>query len=194
MLRRAVFPLLCLWVALALTATIWAGQLVWGAARDNRAIRDLAGGRDVVLHDGSNPRAAHARALYLALRDRPQDAEAMAPALAGAAPGLQSEFHYALGNARMRMGFDRIERNRIDEATALINLAKASYRQALLAWADDLREVRTICHCGRKATMVVRQDEHGTVLREGAQVQIGGNETYVSLCRRHWREATGEPI
>ncbi|MTH63859.1 thymidine kinase [Paracoccus shanxieyensis] len=66
--------------------------------------------------------------------------------------------------------------------------------QALLAWADDLREVRTICHCGRKATMVVRQDEHGTVLREGAQVQIGGNETYVSLCRRHWREATGEPI
>ena len=66
--------------------------------------------------------------------------------------------------------------------------------QALLAWADDLREVRTICNCGRKATMVVRQDEHGTVLREGAQVQIGGNETYVSLCRRHWREATGEPI
>ncbi len=60
---------------------------------------------------------------------------------------------------------------------------------ALLAWADDLREVRTICHCGRKATMVVRQDDRGQVLRHGAQVQIGGNETYVSLCRRHWREA-----
>ncbi|WP_155043912.1 hypothetical protein [Paracoccus shanxieyensis] len=134
MIRRAVFPLLCLWVALALAATVWAGLLVWGAARDNRAIRDLAGGRDVVLRDGADPRAVHARALYLALRDRPQDAEAMAPALAGAAPGLQSEYHYALGNARMRMGFDRIERNRIDEATALINLAKASYRQALRAW------------------------------------------------------------
>lgn len=63
---------------------------------------------------------------------------------------------------------------------------------ALLAWADDLREVRTICHCGRKATMVVRHDDQGNVLREGAQVQIGGNETYVSLCRRHWREATGD--
>lgn len=63
---------------------------------------------------------------------------------------------------------------------------------ALLAWADDLREVRTICHCGRKATMVVRHDGAGRVLHDGAQVQIGGNETYVSLCRRHWREAIGE--
>ena len=64
--------------------------------------------------------------------------------------------------------------------------------KALLALADDLREVRTICHCGRKATMVVRQDEQGRALREGAQVQIGGNETYVSLCRRHWRAAMGD--
>ena len=62
---------------------------------------------------------------------------------------------------------------------------------ALLALADEMREVRTICHCGRKATMVVRQDASGAVMREGAQVQIGGNETYVSLCRRHWRDAMG---
>lgn len=60
---------------------------------------------------------------------------------------------------------------------------------ALLALADEMREVRTICHCGKKATMVVRQDDTGKVLKDGAQVQIGGNETYVSLCRRHWREA-----
>ena len=60
---------------------------------------------------------------------------------------------------------------------------------ALLALADEMREVRTICHCGKKATMVVRRDAEGRTLREGAQVQIGGNETYVSLCRRHWREA-----
>ncbi|WP_415919700.1 thymidine kinase [Tateyamaria sp. SN6-1] len=59
----------------------------------------------------------------------------------------------------------------------------------LLALADEMREVRTICHCGKKATMVVRQDADGNVLRDGAQVQIGGNETYVSLCRRHWRAA-----
>ncbi|GGE59264.1 thymidine kinase [Actibacterium pelagium] len=63
---------------------------------------------------------------------------------------------------------------------------------ALLALADEMREVRTICHCGKKATMVVRQDENGEVLLDGAQVQIGGNETYVSLCRRHWREAVGD--
>jgi thymidine kinase len=62
----------------------------------------------------------------------------------------------------------------------------------LLALADSLREVRTICHCGRKATMVVRQDDQGNVLTEGAQVQIGGNETYVSLCRKHWRAAVGQ--
>ena len=60
---------------------------------------------------------------------------------------------------------------------------------ALLALADDMREVRTICFCGRKATMVVRHDAQGRVLHQGAQVQIGGNETYVSLCRLHWREA-----
>jgi thymidine kinase len=63
---------------------------------------------------------------------------------------------------------------------------------ALLAWADEMREVRTICHCGKKATMVVRQGADGSALKEGAQVQIGGNETYVSLCRRHWREAIGD--
>ncbi|SFD52874.1 thymidine kinase [Roseivivax sediminis] len=63
---------------------------------------------------------------------------------------------------------------------------------ALLAWADWMCEVRTICWCGAKATMVVRRDAAGAAAREGDQVQIGGNETYVSLCRRHWREAMGE--
>ncbi len=63
---------------------------------------------------------------------------------------------------------------------------------ALLALADEMREARTICHCGKKATMVVRQDGDGKVLLDGDQVQIGGNESYVSLCRKHWREATGD--
>jgi len=62
----------------------------------------------------------------------------------------------------------------------------------LLALADEMREVRTICHCGKKASMVVRKDANGHVMRDGAQVQVGGNETYVSLCRRHWREAVGD--
>jgi len=62
---------------------------------------------------------------------------------------------------------------------------------ALLAWADEMREVRTVCHCGRKASMVVRKGLDGQALRDGAQVVIGGNETYQSLCRRHWRQAMG---
>ncbi len=63
--------------------------------------------------------------------------------------------------------------------------------ETLLAIADHLREVRTICHCGKKATMVVRKGPDGTPLKDGEQVVIGGNETYQSLCRRHWRQAVG---
>ena len=63
---------------------------------------------------------------------------------------------------------------------------------ALLALCDEMREVRTICHCGKKATMVVRKDDQGNVLTDGDQVSIGGNERYVSLCRRHWRDAMGD--
>ena len=57
----------------------------------------------------------------------------------------------------------------------------------LLAIADELKEIKTICHCGKKANMVVRVDTNGKVLKEGAQIEIGGNEKYVSLCRKHWK-------
>ena len=62
--------------------------------------------------------------------------------------------------------------------------------KALLAIADELREVRTICRCGRKATMVVRLGLDGKVAKQGAQVAIG-KEAYVSLCRKHWEEEMG---
>lgn len=61
---------------------------------------------------------------------------------------------------------------------------------SLLAIADELREARTICHCGRKATMTARMDEHGKALTEGAQVSVA-KAVYVSLCRQHWKEAVG---
>jgi len=61
----------------------------------------------------------------------------------------------------------------------------------LLALADELTELKTICHCGRKATMVVRVGVDGAVENDGAQVEIGGNERYISLCRRHYFEASG---
>jgi thymidine kinase len=59
----------------------------------------------------------------------------------------------------------------------------------LLGWADNLVEIKTICHCGRKAIMVVRVKADGTAEREGAQIEIGGNERYVPLCRRHFSQA-----
>ncbi|MFZ9709394.1 MAG: thymidine kinase [Steroidobacteraceae bacterium] len=58
----------------------------------------------------------------------------------------------------------------------------------LLAWADTLEELKTVCHCGRKANMVVRVQADGRVETAGAQVEIGGNNRYVSLCRKHFFE------
>lgn len=60
---------------------------------------------------------------------------------------------------------------------------------ALLAWADTLSELKTICYCGRKATMVIRVSPNGIVERDGQQVEIGGNERYISLCRKHFSES-----
>ncbi|MCX2942335.1 thymidine kinase [Rahnella perminowiae] len=59
----------------------------------------------------------------------------------------------------------------------------------LLAWADKLVELKTICHCGRKANRNLRLDENGNALHDGAQVVIGGDERYVSVCRKHYKEA-----
>lgn len=58
----------------------------------------------------------------------------------------------------------------------------------LLGWADLLVEIKTICHCGRKATMNIRVDENGNPIKEGEQVEIGGNDRYVAVCRRHFKE------
>ena len=58
----------------------------------------------------------------------------------------------------------------------------------MLAIADDVREIRTLCWCGRKATMTLRFDTKGKAITDGEQVEVGGNEKYISLCRRHWLE------
>lgn len=57
----------------------------------------------------------------------------------------------------------------------------------LLAWADLLIEIKTICHCASKATMNLRIDANGNAIKEGEQVHIGGNESYISTCRKHFR-------
>jgi thymidine kinase len=59
----------------------------------------------------------------------------------------------------------------------------------LLAWSDNLKEIKAICHCGTKATMVLRMDENGNAVTEGSQVEIGGNDRYVSMCRKHFKKA-----
>ena len=59
--------------------------------------------------------------------------------------------------------------------------------QYLLAWADLLIELKTICHCGRKASMNLRIDAHGQAIATGEQIQIGGNESYIATCRRHFK-------
>ncbi len=63
--------------------------------------------------------------------------------------------------------------------------------QYLLAMADNLKEIKAICHCGSKATMVARLDETGEVVTSGERIEIGGNDRYVSMCRRHFFEAVG---
>ncbi len=59
----------------------------------------------------------------------------------------------------------------------------------LLGIADALVELKAVCHCGRKATMNLRTNEAGEPITQGAQTQIGGNEQYLALCRRHFAEA-----
>lgn len=58
----------------------------------------------------------------------------------------------------------------------------------LLAWSDNLKELKAICECGTKATMVIRLDEQGNTVTEGSQVEIGGNDRYISMCRKHFKE------
>lgn len=63
--------------------------------------------------------------------------------------------------------------------------------RCLLAWADNMVEIKTICHCGRKAIMVLRIGPDGKPVNDGEQIEIGGNERYVSVCRRHFKD--GKP-
>ena len=62
----------------------------------------------------------------------------------------------------------------------------------LLAWADQLEELKTICYCGRKANFVLRLNAQGEVVKQGDQIQIGGNDSYLSVCRLHYKKRMAE--
>ena len=61
--------------------------------------------------------------------------------------------------------------------------------QYLMAWSETITEIKTICHCGRKATMNMRIDEQGNMVTKGSQIEIGGNDRYLPVCRKHFNEA-----
>ena len=62
----------------------------------------------------------------------------------------------------------------------------------LMELADSIQEIKTVCSCGRKATVNARIDENGRVVTKGAQVLIGGNDSYVAMCHRCWRQKVAE--
>ena len=67
------------------------------------------------------------------------------------------------------------------------------FSQWLLAWADKIEEIKTVCWCGKGARCNARIDEKGRIIRAGKQVMVGANESYISLCRRHFREGKTYP-
>lgn len=64
--------------------------------------------------------------------------------------------------------------------------------QHLLGWADEISEIKTVCHCGKKAIMNVRVDEDGNAVTQGSQIFIGGNDTYLATCRQHFKQMQAE--
>lgn len=132
-MRRVLHLFTIFAVSASAVALVWFLLGVWSIQRDNSAIRSLAAGKDVVLHEDADPRALQARILYLAWRDRSDEALELLTKLGEAPANLRAEAAYAIGNARLRAGFERIELGELDKATPEITLAKSHYRDALQA-------------------------------------------------------------
>lgn len=114
---------------------------------------------------------------------------------------IQQEQKYACVLIDEAQFLTRAQVHQLTEITDKLNIPVLAYglrtdfrgelfegSQYLLAWADELVEIKTICHCGRKATMILRLNAHGEVITEGEQVVIGGNDMYSSTCRKHFKQ------
>ena len=116
---------------------------------------------------------------------------------------LQNASGYILGQVPLALlaaglGDDQVQ---LGEITDKLNVPVLAYglrtdfqgepfegSKYLLSWADNLKELKAICFCGSKATMVIRLDGDGNAITQGSQVEIGGNDRYVSMCRKHFKE------
>lgn len=179
-MRRLTFAALVLSTALATAGTAWFALALRGDLADNHTIRLLHAGNEAQPRDGADPRAVHARALFLAWRDRIAEAEALAPALADAPPDLRSGYHLAIGNARMRAAFEFIETRRLEEAGPEVELAKAAYRDALRASPGNYDAKVNLDLASRLVRDVPRAGEDG------------GEETDTPS-RRLWTDLPGLP-
>lgn len=114
------------------------GHSAWTVTQDNAAIRALVGGKDVELRAGAHPNTLYARALYFAVRDRTEEAQEMLAQIPDSEPQLVALAQYAIGNARLRAAFEKIDAGAFDDAVPEVNLAKSAYRAALHAQPDNM--------------------------------------------------------
>ena len=116
-----------------------------------------------------------------------------------AARDLESPLHCVLVDEAQFLTKEQV--HQLGEVTDELNIPVLAYglrtdfqgepfegSKYLLSWADSLSELKAICFCGRKATMVIRLDQDGNAVTQGSQVEIGGNDRYVSMCRKHFKE------
>lgn len=178
--RRAPVLIAAAGLVLALAGAVWFGFGVWGDLRDSRDVRALAAGRDVAPRAGADPRVLHARALFLAERDRLAEAETLTPRLGGLRPDLLSAHHFAIANARMRLAFAAVETMSLDDAFPEVELAKAAYRRALRAWPENL-------------DAKVNYDLAMRLLRDLPREGQDGEEDPENRPRRLWTDLPGLP-
>lgn len=132
-MRRLILATLCLALLFSGAALVRSGYKIWGNLQDNAAIRGLADGQDLALRKDADPRAIHARILFLAWRGKLAETQELLSRMVDGPPDLQSDARFAIANARMRFAYDHIEGGRFEDATPEIELAKTAYREALRA-------------------------------------------------------------
>ena len=179
-MRRVLFWFLTSAILAAGVGVAWLGYATWADARDNAAIRSLSGGKDIVPRQGADLRVIYARTLDMALRDRTEEAQGLLHDLAAGSPHLRSLAHYAIGNARMRAGFEKIESMALDDAMPEINLAKMSYREALWAAPSNL---------DAKVNLELAM----RLVRDLPRAELDANEDEDTPPRRLWTDLPGLP-